>query len=513
MSAEITNGKRIAKNTLLLYLRMIFLLGINLFTSREVLAALGAIDFGIYNVVGGFVTMFTMISGAMATATQRFISFEIGRGADGNVKAAFSTAVIIHVFLALLVFCIAETIGLWFINTKMSFPPERYVAVNWVYQFSVVTFMINIISVPYNASIIAYEKMAAFAYVSIFEAIAKLAIVYLIIWSPVDKLILYASLLALVAILVRIIYGFYCNKQFVECKCTWKSDKEIKKKMMSFVSWNLIGSLSGVLKEQGINVLLNIFFGAAVNAARGLAFQVNNAIHGFVANFQIAMNPQIVKTYASGNKDDMFKIVFQGSKFSYMLLLTLSMPVIIEAPYILNLWLKEVPEYTVIFLRLVMISALIESFSGPLIASMHASGKVRDYQIVVGGLSLLTLPFAYIVLKVYPEPYWAMVVGIVMAILCLFARLYMLRRSIGLPVFLFLHSVCSVDLLITLLSSLIPILIYINLAEGFLSFIAVCIVCVVSTGSFSYVIGLNKKEKVIAKEKLYSILYKIRSRI
>lgn len=512
MSSQ-ANNKRIAKNTLLLYFRMLFLLSINLFTSREMLAILGVIDFGIYNVVGGFVTMFTMISGAMATATQRFISFEIGRGTDSNVKTIFSTAVIIHIFLALLVFCIAETIGLWFINTQMYFPTERYVAVNWVYQFSILTFMINIISVPYNASIIAYEKMTVFAYVSIFEAIAKLLIVYLIIWSPIDKLILYAALLALVAIVVRVIYGIYCDKHFMECRCTWKSDKNVKRKMMSFVSWNLIGSLSGVLKEQGINVLLNIFFGAAVNAARGLAFQVNNAIHGFVGNFQIAMNPQIVKTYASGNKNDMFKLVFKGSKFSFMLLLTLNLPVIIEAPYILNLWLKEVPNYTVIFLRLVLILALIESFSGTLIASMHASGKVRDYQIVVGGLSLLTLPLVYFVLKIYPEPHLAMIVGIVMAVLCLLARLYMLKKTIELPVFFFLRSVCLVNLLITAVSSLIPITIYMNMDKGFISFLTICIISVFSTVSFSYIIGLNSSEKAMVKKKLHTIISKIHDRI
>lgn len=487
---------------------MLFLLVINLFVSREVLDALGVVDFGIYNVVGGFVTMFTMISGAMATATQRFISFEIGRGSEGNVKSTFSTAVIIHIFLAFLVLFVAETVGLWFVNTQMSFPNERYAAVNCVYHFSVLTFLINIISVPYNAAIIAYEKMAAFAYVSIFEAIAKLVVVYLVIWSSVDKLILYASLLALVAIVVRIIYGIYCNIHFTECKCSWKSDKEIKKKMMSFVSWNLIGSLSGVLKEQGINVLLNVFFGAAVNAARGLAFQVNNAINGFVSNFQIAMNPQIVKTYASGNKDEMFKIVFRGSKFSYMLLFSLSLPFIIEAPFILNLWLKEVPEYTVIFLRLVLVSALIESLSGPLISSMHASGKVRDYQIVVGGLSLITLPFAYLILITFPIPYLAIVVGIVMASLCLLARLFMLKKSIEFPVLSFVRSVCLVVICITIVASFIPISLHMVLDTGLLSFIIISVVAIISSITCSYFMGLDFGEKTMIKEKIRSFMKK-----
>ena len=271
MTGTAQNNKRIAKNTLLLYFRMLLTMAISLYTSRIVLATLGEVDFGIYNVVGGFVTMFVVISGAMTTATQRFLSFEIGKKENGNVKSMFSTAVIIHLILAAIILICAETVGIWFLNTHMKFPDDRYVAANWVFQFSLLTFLINVISVPYNAAIIAYEKMKAFAYVSIIEVTLKLLIVYLLIISPFDKLILYSILLTLIAVAIRIIYGIYAKRNFTECSFDWKWNKTYGKNVMSFVSWNLIGSLASVAREQGINVLLNIFFGAAVNAARDIA--------------------------------------------------------------------------------------------------------------------------------------------------------------------------------------------------------------------------------------------------
>ena len=428
MSETASNNKRIAKNTLLLYFRMLLTMAVSLYTSRVVLEILGETNFGIYNVVGGFVSMFAMISGAMTTATQRFLSFEIGKQ-GGDVKSMFSTAVMIHLLLAAIILLLGETIGVWFLNTYMNFPPDRYVAANWVFQFSLVTFIVNIISVPYNAAIVAYEHMKAFAYVSIIEVVLKLIIVYLLLVSPIDQLIFYAALLAAMAILIRIIYGFYCNRHFTECRSNWGWNRKHGKNMMSFVSWNLIGSVAGVAKEQGINVLLNVFFGATINAARAVAYQVLHAMSGFVGNFQLAMNPQIVKSFAANEREDMFKLVFRGSRLSFLMIMTMAIPVIIEAPFVLDVWLKEVPTYTVIFLRLVLLTSMVDSLSGTLIASMHASGKVRDYQIVVGGISLLTLPISYLILKMGYPPYSAMYVGLLMAIACHFARLLLLKKS------------------------------------------------------------------------------------
>lgn len=511
MTDTTQNNKRIAKNTLLLYFRMLLTMAITLYTSRVVLSALGEVDFGIYNVVGGFVTMFTVISGAMTTATQRFLSFEIGKKEKGNVRSMFSTAVMIHLILGGIILILAETLGTWFLNTHMNFPANRYVAANWVFQFSLLTFIINVVSVPYNAAIIAYEKMKAFAYVSIVEVTLKLLIVYLIIISPIDKLILYAILLALIAVTIRIIYGIYAKRNFPDCVFDWKWNKEYGKNVMSFVSWNLIGSLAGVAKEQGINVLLNIFLGAAVNAARGIAYQVSNAMNGFVNNFQLAMNPQIVKSYASNEKHDMFKLVFRGSKLSFLLLLTMSLPIVLEAPFILEIWLKNVPEYTVIFLRLVLITALIDSLSGTLITSMHASGKVRDYQIIVGGISLLTLPIAYLFLKIGYPPYSAMFVGIFISIACHFARLILLNKTIGLPITMFINTVTLRVFIISILSLIIPIIAFLLIkGNSWLTFIAICIISFMSTMTISYLLGLSRNEKLFCKNKVLEIINKIR---
>lgn len=502
------NNNKIAKNTFFLYFRMLITMSISLYTSRVVLKTLGEVDFGIYNVVGGFVSMFTIISGAMTTATQRFLSYEIGKGCESNIRPLFSTAVLIHIFLALVILVLSETVGLWFVNTQMNFPYPRRIAANWVFQFSVLTFMIDVISVPYNAAIIAYERMKAFAYVSIIDVSLKLIVVYLLVISSFDKLVLYSILLALIAIVIRIIYGIYCNRNFNDCRCNFKINKEYRTNMLSFVSWNLIGSIAGVAKEQGINVLLNIYFGAAINAARGIAYQVMNSINGFVSNFQLAMNPQIIKLFSSNEKEEMFKLVLRGGKYSFLLLFFLSLPVIIEAPFILNIWLIKVPDYTVIFLRLILVTSLIDSLSGTLITSMHASGKVRDYQIVVGGISLFTLPVAWLFLRNGYQPYSAMAVSLCISIICHFARLLLLKKSIGFPVKLFLVKVTFKCFLVSIFSMILPILAYISFSINWFSFLLICFISSLSILIITYFVGLSNDEKSFFVLKIHSLLVK-----
>lgn len=502
------NNKRIAKNTLLLYFRMFFMMAIGLYTSRVILDKLGEVDFGIYNVVGGFVTMFTIISGAMTTATQRFLSFEIGKGKDGDVKSIFSTMIYIHIFLALIILLVGETIGVWFLNNHMNFPTERYEAANWVFQFSLLVFMLNVVNVPYNGALIAYEKMSAFAYFSIVDAIFKLAICYIIVITPFDRLIMYAILMAMIQIVLLVMYFLYCRSKFSECRFTGKYNREYGKKVGFFVGWNLIGSFAGIAKEQGVNVVLNIFFGPAVNAARGLAYNVLSKLNGFVINFQMAMNPQIIKNYASGERDIMYKLVFRGAKFSYLLLLTLSLPVIIEAPFILDLWLKEVPEYTVVFLQIAIFTAMLNTLSNPLIVTMHATGKVRDYQIVVGGLSLLTLPLVYIALKFGAEPYHAMIIAFIVEFACHLARLYMLNRSISFPVLRFLSNVTFRVYAITLLATIIPVIVHNCIESEIPRFILVSIISLISTIEIGYFLGFKKEERAMIKEKVIRIIRK-----
>lgn len=506
MSNTTTNNKRIAKNTLLLYFRMMFMMAIGLYTSRVILDKLGEVDFGIYNVVGGFVTMFAVISGAMTTATQRFLSFEIGKDSNGDVKGIFSTMLMIHIFLALIILLIGETIGVWFLNEYMNFPAERHEAANWVFQFSLLVFILNVISVPYNGAIIAYEKMSVFAYFGIIDVILKLTICYVIVITPFDRLVVYAIFMALVQLSLIVAYYLYCKHKFPECRFSGNFNHEYGKRVTSFVSWNLIGSLAGVAKEQGINVVLNMFFGPAVNAARGVAYQVQIKINGFVSNFQMAMNPQIIKNYAAGENEAMYRLVFRGAKLSYLLLLTLSLPIAIEAPLILDFWLKEVPDYTTVFLRLIIAIALLNTLSNPLIISMHASGQVRDYQIVVGSISLLTLPLVYLAFKYGVEPYYAMIIAFAIELICHIARLYMLKRSISFPMFRYLKNVTVVVLLITIISVLPPLLIYNVVDNKIMRFFTVCCISVVSTLSFGFFGGFNAYERKKIKSKVISII-------
>lgn len=450
--------------------------------------------------------MFSVISGAMTTATQRFLSFEIGKGPNGDVKGIFSTMLLIHFLLALVILIIGETIGLWFLNNYMNFPNERYEAANWVYQLSLFVFILNVINVPYSGAIVAYEKMSAFAYLSIIDAISKLLICYIIAITSFDRLIMYAILMVIIQFLLIISYYLYCRTKFVECKFNGRFNKKYSKEVTAFVSWNLVGSLAGVAKEQGINIVLNIFFGPVVNAARGIAYQVLSKLNGFVSNFQMAMNPQIIKDYASGNYSSMYTLVFRGAKLSYLLLLTLSLPVIIEAPLILNIWLKDVPDYTVIFLRIIIFTALLNTLSNTLIVSMHASGKVRDYQIVVGGISLLTLPIVYITLKFGAAPYYAMIIAFIIEFICHIARLYMLLRSINFPMGKFLKDVTLRVYIITILAIILPSLAYQFINIVVIRFFSVCILSIITTLSLGYFLGFNKNDRKKIKNKIIQIL-------
>ena len=301
-------------------------------------------------------------------------------------------------------------------------------------------------------------------------------------------------------------YFVYCRFKFSECRFTGKFNKEYGKNVGSFVGWNLIGSLSGIAKEQGVNVVLNMFFGPAVNAARGIAYQVLSKLNGFVTNFQMALNPQIIKNYASGERESMYKLVFRGAKLSYLLLLTLSLPVVIEAPLILGIWLKKVPDYTIVFLQITIFTALLNTLSNPLVISMHASGKVRDYQIVVGGLSLLTLPIVYIALKMGAEPYWAMIIAFLVEFLCHFARLYMLVRSIQFPMSNFLKDVTLRVYIITALSMILPVLAYKLIDLALLRFLTVCILSVLSTIGMGYYLGFNPSDRLKIRTKVVNVI-------
>ena len=498
MSDNSSNNKRIAKNTLLLYGRMIVMMVVNLYASRVILQALGVEDYGIYNVVGGVVAMFSLISGALSSAISRFITFELGKGDITRLKKVFSSSVTIQIILILCIVLLMESAGIWFLNNKMVIPEDRLFAANWVFQLSVLTFAINLWSVPYNAAIIAHEHMSAFAYISLFDSFAKLGIVFLISYSPIDRLIYYALLVALVGMLVRFIYSIYCKRNFAECHYTFIWDKPLIKEMLGFAGWNFIGASSSILRDQGGNIMMNLFFGPAVNAARGISMQVNFAISSFVSNFMTAINPQIIKNYSAGNYEYMFKLVFQGARLSYYILLLIALPVIITTPYLLELWLGVVPDHTVNFTRLVLIFTMSESLAGPLITTVQATGKVRNDQLVVGGIQSLNFPLYYVFLKLGMPPEIVFIIAIALSVCCEMSRLIMLRGLINLRIRDFLHQVYFNVIFTTIIALVLPVILISNITiDSFLVFVLAAFVTLICSVMAIYYCGCNKQERIM----------------
>lgn len=487
--------RRIARNTLMLYIRMFALLLVGLYTSRVVLEALGENDYGIYNVVGGVVAMFTIISGALNSAVSRFITFEMGKGPYARLNEVYSTAVTIQFVIALIVVAAAEPIGLWFIENEMTIDPSRIPAAKWVLHFSILAFVINLMSVPQMASITAHEKMSAYAAIGVLDGILRLAVAFLILRNPIDRLVYYAALMAAVVLIVRGAYGFYCRIHFPECRYRPVFEKPLMKEMFSFAGWNFIGVSAGVLRDQGGNILVNLFYGTAVNAARGIAVQLNAAVQGFVTNFMTAVNPQITKSYASGDKAYMLSLIRRSSRMSFFLLFVIALPILFNTEYLLSIWLKEVPAHTVLFVRLFLVFALCESISNPLITAQLATGKIRNYQLVVGGLMLLNIPVSYIFLKYGAAAEITVAVAIAISLACLAARLMMLRGMIGLSIRKFVTDVCLKIVLVVVISLILPVVLHDMLPEGFAGFVISAAVCVAVSGSAVLFIGLDGKER------------------
>ena len=509
MSAQTSdNNKRIAKNTLLLYFRMLFMMGISLYTSRVVLNTLGVEDYGIYNVVGGIVAMFGFINGSMSSATQRYITFALGKGDKNRLQTVFSTTLQIHTLIAGIIVLLGETIGLWFLYNKMQIPADRMDAAFWVLQASIIDSVIMVISVPYNADIVAHEKMSAFAYISILEAVLKLAIVYILVVFSFDKLILYAFLLLAVQILIRFCYSIYCNKHFEETKYRHIWDKALFKEMTGFAGWSIFGNLAGVLFGQGLNMLLNVFFGPVVNAARGIAIQVQSTIQQFVGNFQMALNPQITKNYAKGELNEMHKLMFRSARFSFFLLFLLSLPVLFETNFILIFWLKTVPEYTVVFLRIMICTSLIYTLANPLIIANQATGKVRKYQAICGTILLMILPVSYVCLRLGLPAYSVFIVHFIMESLTQLARMFLLRPLIGIKIRDYFRYIYSSVLLVIVVSVILPALVYLNMEDTVIRFFVVGIVCVLSVSTTAYTLGLSSHERVFVKAKALGMLHK-----
>lgn len=486
--------KRIAKNTLLLYVRIGVVMLVGLYTSRVVLDALGEVDFGIYNAVGGIVMMFSFLSSTMSTSCQRFYSYEIGRGNFDELRRTFSLCVLVFAAIMVVVAVWAEGSGIWLLYNKMHLE-DRFDAAWWVLHCSVVSFMFTIMRTPFMGMVIAKEKMKVFAYLSVIEVLGNLAVAFLIARHGGDRLIFYSLLMIVVNASVTMFYLVYCRMFYPECKFSFYWDKKRFVEIFSFAGWNMIGSLSNICKSHGINILLNIFFSPVVNAARGLAYKVFSSLQAFADNFYFAVRPQIIKSYSAGDHSGMLKLVCQSSKFSYYLLFIVALPVIMETPFLLGIWLKEVPEYTVLFTRLAIINILIDSLSNPLGAAIQAYGKIRNYNLVVGGFIITILPISYILLKFGFPPETVFYVSIVVCTLAIIVRLLFVRRCVGLPLRMYARSVILPTVVVTMLSVVLPCVVACYVENEWLRFFAVSVVSLAATVLAVLFIGLTFTER------------------
>lgn len=493
--ADMNNSQRIARNTLMLYIRMFVLLLVGLYTSRVVLSALGENDYGVYNVIGGVVSMFTIISGSLNSAITRFITFEMGKGPQAQIGKVYSTAVTIQLILALTVVVLAEPLGLWFIDNHMTIDPCRIPAARWVLQFSLLAFVVNLMSVPQMAMITAHEKMSAYAYIGLLDGFLRLTVALLISYSSYDRLIMYSALMAVVVIVVRSAYGIYCRRHFEEGRYRPVFERSLIREMFSFAGWNFIGVTSGVLRDHGGNILINIFFDTAVNAARGVAVQLNGAVQGFVTNFMTAVNPQITKSFASSDKEYMISLIMRSSRISFYLLFVIALPILFNTEYVLGIWLKDVPQYTASFVRLFLIFALSESLSNPLITAQLATGRIRNYQLIVGGLQLLNIPVSYVFLEAGAAPESVIAVAICISQICLLARLLLLRGMVGLSVGEFFRKVYLNVIAVAAVAVILPMCLHGLMPEGYVGFMMSALLCVAAAGLSVLFVGMDKTER------------------
>lgn len=489
------NNKRIAKNTLLLYFRMLVIMLVTLFTSRIVLSTLGVVDYGIYNVVGGLVTMMGILNGAMSVSTQRFLTYELGKRDYTRLKQVFSVCLTLFIILSLIIIIFAETFGLWFLHNKMVIPAERMSAAAYVYQYSILACVLSLLTNPFNATIIAHERMNVYAYVSILEVLLKLGVVYLLLIIPIDRLATYGFLILMSQVVVAFTYIMYCIRNFPESHYKFYWECSLFKELISYSGWNLYGSAASLVKGQGLNILLNMFFNPAVNAARAIAYQINSAITQFFTNFYTAVRPQITKYYAEGELNEMIKLVFRSSKFSFYLIMLISMPIILEAPYIVNLWLGQLPDYVVPFTRLIIVISAIDSMNTPLMTTAQATGRIRLYQSSVGTMIILNLPISYILLKSGGQPMTVFYVSLCISTLCMFMRLLLLKRLIEFPVKRYIIQIWGSCSLICLVALVIPLVMHIVLPESLIRVVVVCILCIGMSMASIYSLGLTQHER------------------
>lgn len=502
MGKDSSKNKRIAKNTIALYIRTLVTMGIGLYTSRIVLNVLGINDYGIYNVVGGVVAMFSIISASLSQSISRYLTFEQGKDNIQRLKTIFSTGVNIQIIMSFIILIFAETIGKWFLNNKLNIAPDRLYAANWVLQFSILSFIVTLISVPYNAAIIAHEKMKAFAYVGIIEASFKLIIVIALYFSPIDLLITYAFMLFLVSCVIRFIYGKYCKKHFEECRYKFIIDKKLFFSMSKFAGWNFISSTMYILNTQGVNIISNLFFGVGINASRGIAIQVDSITKRFVNDFTTAVRPQIIKSYSSGDFDYNAKLICKSTKFSYFLMMFFAIPLIFETETILHLWLKTYPDYAPDFIRLTMMFSLTWILGELLYTNILAIGKLKKYMITETCISCMIFIGSYILFHLNYSPIVPYVIFIVVYAILIAVRLLFLNKLQHFPINMYLKETLYPVIIVSLLSIIIPILVKILLASSIINSFIIILACVISICINIYVVGLKAEERKLVVNKI-----------
>lgn len=512
MQNENLVNKRIASNAVLLNIRMLFVLSLNLYTTRVTLNALGIEDFGIYTVVCGFVSMFTFLNTSMSNGIQRFFNYELGKNGIDGVRKVYITSLAVQGLLLLIVLLLAETLGLWYMHNKLVIPFERFIAAQWIFQFSVVSFLLIIMQVPYNAAIMAHERMNFYAILSVLDAVLKLLIVILIPYANADKLILYGLLLMMVSLLNFLLAYSYSRICFEEIRIRPLFDKGMFKSMLLFSGWNIFGTFSGMMREQGLNMLLNMFFGPVVNAARGVAYQVSSGLQGFVANASIAIRPQVVQSYAQGNVDRTINLMHSLSKVSISMLYIIGYPILLEIDYVLKLWLgSRVPDYTTSFVVIVVLIAFLNNLNSAVSVVVHSTGKMRNYQVITSLITLSSLPVAYYVLKLGGDPNLVFWISFVFTMLMQLVSLCILKGLIPFSLSIYFKKVIQPFFMIFVSSFALPLIPYYFMQNGGGRFIVVSVLSIMTSSISFYFLGLNNKEKMLINSMLAKFLPFFRS--
>lgn len=500
MSDNSSNNKRIVKNTMALYVRMLFVMVVSLYSSRVILDVLGELDYGIYNLVGGIVVMFSFLSTIFSSASQRYFAFDLGRGDNDRLNKVFNITAILYISVVVILFVLSETFGLWFLQNKLTIPEDRMFAANWVFQFSIISFCLTVLATPYQSVIIAHEKMDVYAFVGVLEAVLTLGCIFALKYSNlgVDNLILYGVLVLAKVIICQLIYIIYAYKNFIETHIVWVWDKVLAYEMIAYSWWNIFGGMASVCRDQGINLLIGMFFNPAINAARGLANGISGSLNVFSTNFFTAVRPQITKYYAQDEIDSTINLVFKSSKFSYFLLAFIAIPMMAFIDVILDIWLVEVPEYTSLFAKLVIITALIDSLNLPLMTLMQATGHVKLYQLLTGGLIFCNIPLSYIFLKIGYGPEYTMFVAIFIAVCCMISRLFVCKKYVQFPITKYCIEVLVKVVIVSIIIYATSILIYMtsNISNHNLFYMCFYLmVCILMSIIEIYFVGLSKTEK------------------